>query len=97
MPLSTGPLSDAILKGILLLKIELLGRGKTRRNQKAENLGLICHCPRMGTVGRDGPGEKKVRLQPGLFSETLSGKNTQTDRQTWGVGLEDCQHKGFST
>lgn len=52
---------------------------KTRRNQKAENLGLICHCLRMETVGGDGSGEKKVRLQPGLFSETLEKTHRQTD------------------
>lgn len=70
---------------------------KTRSNQKAENLGLICHHLRMETVSRDSPGEKKDRLQPGLFSETLSGKTTQTDRQTrgWGGGWRIASTKAF--
>lgn len=35
-------------------------------------------------MSRHSLGEKKDRLQPGLFSETLSEKTTQTDRQTRG-------------
>lgn len=61
-----GLLTEAILKEILLLKIELLGSGelRTRNNYKAEILGSVCHCLRMGDSG-DSPGEKKVRLASG--------------------------------
>lgn len=49
MPLSTGPLSDAILKGILLLKIELLGMGiENKEKSKGREPGFNLPLPENG-------------------------------------------------
>lgn len=60
------------------------GEIENKKQSKGREPGFNLPPPENGDSEQRQSGEKKDRLQPGLFSETLSGKTTQTDRQTRG-------------